>query len=757
MNAPAQNHQQQVYDSIAHPDPSTRATVSQLKSAASSEAVSPHHPNTRFYAADPLFRFPCGFPANVDHKALANKAAAQPKLIQFFKKMSKGTVFQTKFVERVRTRCFTPSMRNLKLPQKTQTVLGLLQFRAVRADYWGIQARQKDLSIVPEVVFINDYYQELAGEALIPSDPMDYSRGSWSGLMSRLHPMEYVYVCYGYISNHSGGKANTFPFTIPHSGAIRQAYEDLFEQNSRADKAALAIWAFGSIIGCRWFLDYVYQHSPELYNRYYGELRYFDFQHNALLAETVPGNLYPEYEPLPFRLDAPTVTLSILHLLGNWALTTAGDLLANDFQKTELDFQRIDKPEPPDIGLMVGISESCNDLTTFLIGHTSLMDLYWNLSLLDETISALEELLANYKAHFELPGPFPAVRYREGLQTITTCVQKFAQDATPSRDLLPVVEKLSLSGGIIDRIDKTYTEQETLQGGRSSIKEQIAKLASEDPIANRRRIEKLYKAASEQDQDAEKAYQELCALSALLNDEVTAITQYAVTELHHSADLSASGDEHGEEALLADEIHSLVPKLEEAEEHNQHLAARVHQLEQENSTLKDAIDNKRSGLLADSLVSDVRLLLQRKLQAENALTVEESLTLLKALYPDIEILPSAWSSARNAQAFEYTDKLWSLLSTLAGDYLNAINGGQPDCEARKLFPANAYAANESEIVQNGALKRQREFPYEGETHYFGRHLRIGVKQDARKTVRVHFDIIAGKCVIAHCGEHLKLL
>ena len=56
------------------------------------------------------------------------------------------------------------------------------------------------------------------------------------------------------------------------------------------------------------------------------------------------------------------------------------------------------------------------------------------------------------------------------------------------------------------------------------------------------------------------------------------------------------------------------------------------------------------------------------------------------------------------------------------------------------------------------MRRERAFNYEGETVEMFRHLKIGVGDDATRTIRVHFhwDADREKIVIGYCGEHLSV-
>jgi hypothetical protein len=98
--------------------------------------------------------------------------------------------------------------------------------------------------------------------------------------------------------------------------------------------------------------------------------------------------------------------------------------------------------------------------------------------------------------------------------------------------------------------------------------------------------------------------------------------------------------------------------------------------------------------------------------------------------------------------------LAKLVDRLVFAYLDALNSGVPDAEARKIF-GKSYKAKESDGVrQNRRLRSLREFSYNGETHLFERHIGIGRNYGTQHSIRLYFEVIEGKLVIAYCGEHL---
>jgi hypothetical protein len=142
---------------------------------------------------------------------------------------------------------------------------------------------------------------------------------------------------------------------------------------------------------------------------------------------------------------------------------------------------------------------------------------------------------------------------------------------------------------------------------------------------------------------------------------------------------------------------------------------------------------------------------------KNEPTPEECLRLLEHLFPTrVAILPEAWTSSRESAGFRYGQKLYGLLHALATTYWLALCEGTPDQEARKVF-GSAYAAKESDgVASNKGAKRRRTFRFGGVDHVMVKHLKIGVKDNAGESIRVHFEWFAEhkRIVIGHCGPHI---
>lgn len=134
------------------------------------------------------------------------------------------------------------------------------------------------------------------------------------------------------------------------------------------------------------------------------------------------------------------------------------------------------------------------------------------------------------------------------------------------------------------------------------------------------------------------------------------------------------------------------------------------------------------------------------------------LELVDRLVPgSLVLLPSALKSADEASGFELCEKLFDQIWKLATDYRQLRLQGGPDKLAAQVFGTTAWAAKESTTTANNAAgKAERTFDYKGEPLLMLQHLKIGVKDSANRTLRLHFewDGEAGVVVIGHCGRHL---
>jgi uncharacterized coiled-coil DUF342 family protein len=131
------------------------------------------------------------------------------------------------------------------------------------------------------------------------------------------------------------------------------------------------------------------------------------------------------------------------------------------------------------------------------------------------------------------------------------------------------------------------------------------------------------------------------------------------------------------------------------------------------------------------------------------------LKVIEAIFPDsIEVTTSAYSSAAEQVGFNLGQRMLDLLIKLADQYV-PVYLNQGDNEAHKVF-GHSYSAQESETVMAGERTRsQRVWVYDNEEREFIKHLRVS-NQTGKAGMRIYFEVIGEKAVIAYAGEHLEV-
>lgn len=240
--------------------------------------------------------------------------------------------------------------------------------------------------------------------------------------------------------------------------------------------------------------------------------------------------------------------------------------------------------------------------------------------------------------------------------------------------------------------------------------------------------------------------------------------------------LDRGADEAIEECLKEDQgfadkdnSHPQDETYSDLEHHLDQLSAENKELSAENKTLNQELASKRAAIATLEQAMQGRdasrgypdeekiAAIESAITSSGKVTPESALLIVSALRDKVDILPSAFESAKESADFAQSERLLKRLLTLTGEYFSAIRGGTPDTEARKLFSLNEFAANESETTMScAALRKERTYTINGTAYEFEQHLRIGVANDTRKTIRVYFRVIDGRMVIAYCGRHKNL-
>lgn len=166
----------------------------------------------------------------------------------------------------------------------------------------------------------------------------------------------------------------------------------------------------------------------------------------------------------------------------------------------------------------------------------------------------------------------------------------------------------------------------------------------------------------------------------------------------------------------------------------------------------------QSGMASPALL-DAGLFMDLASRADQP-SPKECLDAVANAYPDrIVVLDSAYESARKHGDFDSGRRLLGMLNKLATHFVEKIREGGDD-RARQCFSNSEYAATESEGTQNNKeMRKRRTFVYKENNVEMWRHLKVGVADDKRKSIRVHFEWMADeeKIVIGHCGAHLPVI
>lgn len=187
----------------------------------------------------------------------------------------------------------------------------------------------------------------------------------------------------------------------------------------------------------------------------------------------------------------------------------------------------------------------------------------------------------------------------------------------------------------------------------------------------------------------------------------------------------------------------------------------IEQKENESSEMRVELYNLR--LFKDNLALPIHrpeplalnMDLMRRVAMRDAMTPTDVLLFIESVSEGrVVVLDSAWKSAKEAAAFQQTGRMLDVITSMVFPYYESLMAGNPDATARSIL-GNSYSANESETVSSHRrLRAQREFDYQGETHFFERHLKAG-NGAGLEGMRIHFDILDGKVVIAYTGPHLE--
>lgn len=529
-------------------------------------------------------------------------------------------------------------------------------------------------------------------------------------------------------------------------GWVRDMYQDICADNEHADRAASAVFAMASMVNCRWPLELVHQKSPKMHWKHYHSME------TRELAKDGWPIIRTEFTPSSLKLASPgseaifnLVALKPLLGFANQGLQAlSDDLSPRDSETKDHSIEEVRSG----FSLMTRSAEILENVSSIFQDRLANMAAATVNEALVDLIRSAEALHGRFRCTFTEFDEDDNETLQH-IQSAKSVIETLADDfngTVPGREA-DLMTATTEAGKQIS--DEEPAIVKLIEAG-NCIRDDITKLAAEDPLRNREEISCCYERLEAMKAELSEANVQMGRWAEeagrLANQELEA---WQAHNQHIERERAAEQDRARSE-------HEVTQLLEETVAENKDLSSRNLELKARVESLENGLASQRNAQANEGMSEEVREAMQAAMAGGNTLTPEQALLLVKATYPNTEILDSAWASAHDAAQFEQTDRVWEILSTLAGKYTNAITGGTPDAEARKLFTGYEYAANESETCSAGSLRKHREFWYQGEKRYFDQHLKIGAAFDARKTIRIHFKIIDGVLVIAYCGEHRKL-
>lgn len=596
---------------------------------------------------------------------------------------------------------------------------------------------------VLEFYLINRYYKKIKGEPLFSS--IDFiEEVEDKDLFEESKSFSIMDSLLSVLSTGEGRFCGFLLMCVVADRMLERAYRDIFEDTKNAKDAAAFVFAVGSMVDCRWFLDYVYQHNFEIGERHFGGLFYAN--QTRVSDEESDERFVSPYAPIDLDLTSDeTRRVFLIHAQG--LQVKKMEFMARDL----FEIMRLDFDVPFSIYQHAG--EAVENTATCEAMFKSLREEFQALladkipTYLYDQIGRLEQNFGNFLEVFSKETEKPdSTEVRKSINRLCEVVPK----AKSHRSALVIASLTKIQEAvdrIIDYLDDllSHHEQATI-----SFQE-----LSKNPLKNAEKLQGILHDLGDIEGEMEggtEFYREhLDFIRGMLDSACDELEK----EIQKDPDSSKSSCDTDRSDHEASKYWEDLLTLSETE--NQGLKQKLRDLSAQNDHLTTALSQQREQESVNGASEEARELVKKKYVTGDRLSVEECLKLVHILYPDTVILPSAWASAAEYTEFKYTEKLSDYLITLASSYIESVASGTPDAEARKLFPSRVFAANESETTEMGSLRKEREFLWEGKTHYFPKHLRIGVSSDTRNTVRVYFDVIDGQLVIASCGEHKRIL
>ncbi|WP_088922437.1 hypothetical protein [Pseudomonas aeruginosa] len=411
------------------------------------------------------------------------------------------------------------------------------------------------------------------------------------------------------------------------------------------------------------------------------------------------------------------------------------------------------------------------------------------------TLSAqLSDLLADFTRNTLRPAQSSLIEALSGLaalldvpvsvQALTENLPRFDLDL--SRVPFPAAEKYIsrfICAGSLSRISADIAAVKAWEVELGQQQEAICELTKSPSVANMLKIAEEAAKGKERIQQAQRQLSEWVDSTAesqrFYNDILSALASLAaeadqrqlleiaptpVVDSVESAPPAPSTESlpaevSKEVTLLQAQVAQLAEELSTAQADKEHLALELQEKKQELHRLRQV--SEATGLAKQYTQSNAPYVdseLLNRVVMRSGVTISDVLAYFAHTAAGrVEILDSVWRVAgKYVGQHDCTERLMDLLYKLIYPYLDAMNSGKPDTQAREIFGPKVYSAKEStSTLTDARLRAMREHTYLGEKVLFQRHLRPS-NGHGLEGCRVYFEIIDGMVVIAYVGPHLDV-
>lgn len=339
---------------------------------------------------------------------------------------------------------------------------------------------------------------------------------------------------------------------------------------------------------------------------------------------------------------------------------------------------------------------------------------------------------------------------------------------TFSLDLAPVVNEFIINKGYMSSLPviETLSHNDAIL-----IESEVMKTVVADMTVN---LEPSLELIAEQTFGIDSIQDESLELAKNPLDNISRLQELASLRVSHFENIKASTEKVSEVLISCINRYESIIKKYSAKSVPQAnpLTKQVRELEDnlELATLEnDRLNSEKQALearLTKALTNQYTapIVIEKELSFENLINVMESKSLINDIVTLILnsrpwVVPSdrLLKQLSDIKSFARPAELAKQLITLTSPEFIKDYSENGSAAAFKYFSKSALSFKESETTMSvSQLRRQREFPFHGQSICCEAHLRIGINNTEQEQLRIHFKIEKGNVYLGYIGRHLPI-